>query len=195
MRVAAPSPITRLYRSCHAPRQGPRFKRRDQPSQLRPVEARFDLNPKTARQHYAQLPALLGRPSRHPLTTCIADLNQLDRNDLLRAYRPRRPPPPRIQRMHAQASRRAKLFAPQTTLLELNYELRCLRPAPPAKLSDFSCSIHDSTSTQQKANRKSVVARMDTDNLQTLTQTYNGSGNSATFSYTWLVSVLSSPLA
>jgi hypothetical protein len=97
--------------------------------------------------------------------------------------------------MHAQASRRAKLFAPQTTLLELNYELRCLRPAPPAKLSDFSCSIHDSTSTQQKANRKSVVARMDTDNLQTLTQTYNGSGNSATFSYTWLVSVLSSPLA
>jgi hypothetical protein len=87
----------------------------------------------------------------------MASLNQLDRNDPLIDYRPRCPPTPRIQRMHAQASRRTKLLAPQTTLFELNYELQCLCPAPPAKLSDFPCSIHDSTSSQQMSPAQSNI--------------------------------------
>ena len=71
---------------------------------------------------------------RHGKTELVVNLLKL-RNDLLSARRPRRQPPPRIQRMHAQTSRRTELFAPQTTLFQFNHELRCLRPAPPAKSS------------------------------------------------------------
>jgi len=44
--------------------------------------------------------------------------------------------------MHVQPTRRAKLLAPQTALLELGYQAICLRPAPPTKPYSTAAIAH-----------------------------------------------------
>ena len=69
---------------------------------------------------------------------------------------------PRIQRMHAQSTRRAKPLTPKSTLLELRNQTIRLCPAPPSKSSNLTVGIYPSDSAQPAYAWKDSVVRMHT---------------------------------
>jgi hypothetical protein len=161
-RVAAPRPSIRLRRLRQAVAHPRAIERRDQTPQLRGIEAGIDLDPKPRSEQDPKLSMPLRASRRLRTHARSAILNDLDGNNLLPVSTLCNAPAPRIQRMHAQPMRRAKLLAPQTALLELRYQAIRLRPAPPTKHRIHSVCLHASTSTQTKSQTKNGVARMHT---------------------------------
>jgi hypothetical protein len=119
MRVAAPSPSIELRRPRQKAAQLPTVERCNQTLQLGRIEARLDLDAKTVSEQNPKLSIPLHASCMLGPHTRSTILNDLDGNNLLARSRSRNAPAPRIQRMHAQPMRRAKLLTPQSALLEL----------------------------------------------------------------------------
>lgn len=160
MRVAAPSPSIALHRLWQAAAHSRPIERRNQTPQLPGIEARLDLDAKTLSEHNPKLPVTSRTCWRMRVSMLRMIVNNLDRDNLFAASRLCDAFAPGIQRMHVQPTRHAKLLAPQTTLLELQYQTRSFRPAPPMSRCNLSICLHPSTSTWHSGKRNNVVARM-----------------------------------